>query len=506
MKLIFTSISLCIAAYSMAASASDTAKINYQVTFPQEILVQSYRSSIASEPNYHQEQLDTYWAEQVAGEFAGAHGIQGAKSLVSGTNKVRVGVVDGGFLNTNQITYKEGYNFVAADGLSADYESPLADRGEHCEYGHGNAVATLIGASQTGDYVKGVAEVELVAARAGKCGYFVRQDAHNALRWLAGYKIDGAPLISEPVDVINLSVNFNDFCTSDFQSVVDDIVSKGITLIAANGNDSTSLLAHSPSDCSGVISVASTSLDGFKSDFSNYGVYVDLTAFGDNVRVQSILDADVDGIYDYALWSGTSFSAPLVTGTVALLLQDNPQLSSMDIEVILKKSAGKPTLSKFYNGQSMPLAKYSCDNGACGYGILNAKQAILEGQKILVEGIALKSPLADECDVDFFIDTLGQSVDVCSMVEFNIQAGVETDNTKIEIYSLNSLSDLSVDNANHVVNSVNGKVMIPSTESSSDLAFRMCQKDLFGQYKCGSNELTLLSKDHLSIPAQCNSI
>ena len=58
MKLIFTSISLCIAAYSMAASASDTAKINYQVTFPQEILVQSYRSSIASEPNYHQEQPD----------------------------------------------------------------------------------------------------------------------------------------------------------------------------------------------------------------------------------------------------------------------------------------------------------------------------------------------------------------------------------------------------------------------------------------------------------------
>ena len=506
MKFILNSMSVCIVAFSMTAFASDKAKLDYQVTFPAHAMSLSTHTLLRSEPNYHQEQLDTYWAEQVPGEFAGAHGIQSAKSLVTGSNKVRVGVVDGGFLNTDQLAFTEGYNFVSADGLSADYESPLADRGEHCEYGHGNAVATLIGASQSGDYVKGVADVELVAARAGKCNEFERQDTYNALRWLAGYEVEGVPLISEPVDVINMSVRFGDFCTADFQSVVDDISAKGITLIAANGNQSTNLLAHSPSDCSGVISVASTSLDGFKSYFSNYGVYVDLTAFGDNIRVQSVLDADADGKYDYALWSGTSFAAPLVTGTVALLLQDNPSLSTVDIEVILKKSAGKPTLSKYYNEQSQPLAKYSCDNGVCGYGILNAKKAILEGKKVLVEGIALKSPLAEECDVDFYIDTLGQSMDVCSMVEFNIQAGVETDNTKIEIYSLNSLSDKSVDNANHVIDSVNGKVMIPSTESASDLAFRMCQKDLFGQYKCSSDELTLLSKDHLSIPEQCNQI
>ncbi len=505
MKLVSRSLTFGLAFLSATTFASDTAKIDFKVAFPTDAVARSSQLIFSSEPNYHNEQLETYWAEQSTGAFAGAHGIKAAKELVTGSNRVRVGIVDGGFLNTEQLTYAEGYNFVTEDGLSSDYESPLVDRGEHCEYGHGNAVATLIGASQAGNYVKGVADVDLVAARAGKCNYFTREDTVNALRWLSGYQIDGVPQISDPVDVINMSVNFENFCTAEFQQVLDDISDKGITLILSNGNNSSNTLAHTPSDCAGSLSIASTTLDGFKSYFSNYGVYVDLTAFGDNIRVQSIIDADSNGVTDYGLWSGTSFSAPLVTGTVALLLQDNPALTPTEIEFILKKSAGKPTLSQYYTGESMPVGKYSCDDGVCGYGILNAKAAVLEGKKVLSEGMALKSPLADECDVDFFIDTLGSSVDICSMTEFKLKDGTDTDNTKIEIYAVNNHSDLDPNNARLVGDSVTGSVMIPSTDSASELAFRLCNKDLFGVYKCDSSNLTPLSKNHLSKPQQCSS-
>jgi len=506
MKVLKISLGLLSSALSLSAVANDTAELNYEVSFPVQPTARSTQFSSIQSPDYHQEQLNTYWAEQTAGSFAGAHGIKSARDLVTGTNKVRVGVVDGGFLNTGQLTFSEGYNFVSADGLSPQYESPLADRGQHCEHGHGNAVATLIGASQAGSGVKGVAEVELVAARAAKCNSFNSTDAINAIKWLAGEKIENVPLISEPVDVINMSVGFENFCFGPIEEAMDILRAKGIPLIVSNGNAGASNYAHFPSDCPGVISVGSSTLSGFKSDFSNYGVYVDLMAHGQDIRVQTILDQDQNGSYDYAVWSGTSFSAPLVTGSVALLLQDNPALTPEEIEVILKKTAGKPTLSQYYTGAQMPLNKYSCDNGVCGYGILNTKKAVLEGQSVLSDGVALKNPLADECDVEFFLETVGKSIDLCSMVEFKLNESAETDNTKIEVYSVSSHSDLSIDNATHIIDSTSGSVMIPSADAGSNLAFRVCDKDLLGTYKCGSDKLTALSKTNLSKPVQCNNI
>jgi subtilisin family serine protease len=88
-----------------------------------------------------------------------------------------------------------------------------------------------------------------------------------------------------------------------------------VVLVASAGNNNTSNPQY-PASYSGVLGSASTGLTDVKSWFSNYGsngVNVYLDAPGEN-----IISPYPDG--RYSIVSGTSFSAPAVSGTAALVL------------------------------------------------------------------------------------------------------------------------------------------------------------------------------------------
>jgi subtilisin family serine protease len=90
--------------------------------------------------------------------------------------------------------------------------------------------------------------------------------------------------------------------------------SKNVILVASAGNNNTSSPQY-PASYSGVLGSASTGLTDVKSWFSNYGangVNVYLDAPGENII------APYPG-NRYSIVSGTSFSAPAVAGTVALI-------------------------------------------------------------------------------------------------------------------------------------------------------------------------------------------
>jgi subtilisin family serine protease len=110
--------------------------------------------------------------------------------------------------------------------------------------------------------------------------------------------------------------------------------SNGITIVAAAGNDSTFVPIY-PATYPGVISVSAVdTLDQFAS-FSNFGDSIDVCAPG--VGVYSSLA----GEYNWGTWSGTSFAAPLVSATCALVLALDPTMSGTEMEAYIRQTAEK---------------------------------------------------------------------------------------------------------------------------------------------------------------------
>jgi subtilisin family serine protease len=87
--------------------------------------------------------------------------------------------------------------------------------------------------------------------------------------------------------------------------------SKNVILVASAGNNNTSSPQY-PAAYSGVITTAATDLQDKKASFSNYGSNVYVDAPGVN-----IFSTYPDG--GYSMVSGTSFSAPIIAGTAALI-------------------------------------------------------------------------------------------------------------------------------------------------------------------------------------------
>lgn len=95
----------------------------------------------------------------------------------------------------------------------------------------------------------------------------------------------------------------------------------GVVLVAAAGNESTSAPVYPAANNSSVMGIASTTDWDARSSFSNYGnTDVWIAAPGEYV-----ISTFPGGTYASA--SGTSFSAPLVSGTAALMLSAKPQLN-----------------------------------------------------------------------------------------------------------------------------------------------------------------------------------
>jgi subtilisin family serine protease len=106
------------------------------------------------------------------------------------------------------------------------------------------------------------------------------------------------------------------------RDAMNEAEARGVVIVAAAGNDSTSSPPRSPASLRslGALSVASTDALGVRSDFSNYGTWIAISAPG-----QGAIGPVPGGGYGSA--DGTSFASPLVAGVVALLRAECPLLS-----------------------------------------------------------------------------------------------------------------------------------------------------------------------------------
>jgi hypothetical protein len=183
-----------------------------------------------------------------------------------------------------------------------------------------------------------------------------------------------------PANIINASFGFaGPFLANPPYSVVLDVVGavnrRGGTIVASAGNEKNIGDKRLPGAAGGVISVGATNKKQETASFSNFGRTLDVVAPGE--RILGLRNGKA------VLLNGTSFSAPLVSGVVSLMLSVNPNLSWKHIEYILKKTANPMSCNSFCPAslgdktESM-CKKYCCvgQQNYCSSGIVNAFEAV----------------------------------------------------------------------------------------------------------------------------------
>ncbi len=216
--------------------------------------------------------------------------------------------------------------------------------------GHGTHVAGIIGALK--DNGKGIAGV---APNAKILGIKVLDksgsgDLGNVVKGIRYAADAGARVINLSLGaVFTYSLNFIKAIDTAFYNAVlkpihDAILyasGKGSVVVASSGNSSVDVNRSAPAGFTETISVGATTPTGGKAYFSNTGSTLDLSAPGWDILSLRAAGTNLGTAAGagYTRASGTSMSAPVVSGVIALLLAQDPTLNLAGIERRLKFSA-----------------------------------------------------------------------------------------------------------------------------------------------------------------------
>jgi subtilisin family serine protease len=155
--------------------------------------------------------------------------------------------------------------------------------------------------------------------------------------------------------VINLSL-VADTVDPGIDSAIRNAYDRNVPVVAAAGNSSKNLNTNPISPISNdlnvnaVIGVASTDTNNNAASYSNYGSsYVDISAPGTNIFSTLYYNgADYNAYYGHI--SGTSQSAPMVSGTIALLKSRNPNYSNSEIKNLVRSNRLYTHIGDNYGG------------------------------------------------------------------------------------------------------------------------------------------------------------
>ena len=127
--------------------------------------------------------------------------------------------------------------------------------------------------------------------------------------------------------IISMSLHGPYSATMD--NISTNIVNKGIPMVASAGNDRRSACYYSPASAPGVITVAGSAPGVDVYYYTNGGACVDIFAPGFNVTGANY---ECNRCTCTRTLSGTSMATPLVSGTIALYLQEQPLLTPFQIK------------------------------------------------------------------------------------------------------------------------------------------------------------------------------
>ncbi len=273
---------------------------------------------------------------------------------------------------------------------------------------HGTKTASLVAAmADNGLGMAGTAPgVKVLPVRVlGKC-FGTDGDIQAGMRWAAGIPVAGVPDNPNPAKILNMSLGGEGACNASYQAVVDELLARGVLVVAAAGNSAGGPVSV-PANCRGVVSVLGLRHVGTKVGFSDLGPEITLGAPGGNcINIRSgspclypILAATNLGTqspqgsgwtdsFDASV--GTSFSSPLVAGVAALMWSQQAALTPERVRSTLQATARAYPTSGADNGPDDPTPVAQCQAPAsgvsqlqcyctralCGAGMLDAGAAV----------------------------------------------------------------------------------------------------------------------------------
>lgn len=322
-----------------------------------------------------------WWLPQINALDLHRQGITGAG--------VGVAVIDSGYVPHFDLPAAlQGFDFVSdpsglGDGDGRD--NSALDPGDYCidpqtsepSSWHGTNVAGVINAvgNNSRDMVGAAPAANVHHIRAlGQCGGFL-SDVADA--------IAAMPTILPQVKVINMSLGGETpTCPSYMQDSINIASAAGLVMVASAGNEGPGTI-NAPANCTGVISVSAATPSRDVTDYSSTNAFVTVaapsggrcanqaqTCVGNNSFSTDNSGMTAPQADEIDIFAGTSFAAPLVASTAALMLQARPNLTPSEVRSILM-STSTPFASD-------SLCRQPGHVNTCGAGIINAKAAVEE--------------------------------------------------------------------------------------------------------------------------------
>ena len=339
----------------------------------------------------------------------------GAWAITTGSAALTVAVLDTGVVMSHPDLAGKlhpGYDFVSRSGQSADGDGRDSDASDPGDWStasdtcgakesswHGTQVAGLIGAAtDNGVGMAGLGRnVMLLPVRVlGKCGGW-DDDIIAGMRWASG--VSSIPVVNaHPARVLNLSLGSSGTCSNAYRDAIAEVNAAGVVVVVAAGNDAGHAV-NEPANCPGSIAVAGVRHAGTKVGYSNLGPEVAIAAPAGNCvnengaclyPLLTTINASKTspGAHTYSdsfnRSLGTSFAAPMVAGTAALMLSVDGSMTPAQVKAALQAAARAFPSSGAQDTDAVACQAPTsadqiecyCNATTCGAGMLDAAGAV----------------------------------------------------------------------------------------------------------------------------------
>jgi subtilisin family serine protease len=260
---------------------------------------------------------------------------------------IHIAVIDAGFYNVDTL---EAFVNIWQDGRilgTRDFVNQQSNIFQ--EHSHGKTVLSIIGGYVPGYLIGSAPDASFWLLRSEDVNseYIIEED-----NWIAAAEFAD----SAGVDIINTSLGYSVFDNTAQNHNYSDMdgnttrisiaakiaASKGILVVVSAGNEGNDQWKYitAPADADSVLAIGAVDSSGIIAPFSGRGpafdgrIKPDVCAMG----VKTIAQGTFGTI---SAASGTSVSAPIITGLSACLWQANPDAKVMDIQSAIKKSADR---------------------------------------------------------------------------------------------------------------------------------------------------------------------